>query len=62
VNPPLEVDLAQALDPDPLGGVDEVPDLDCVAGEERDRLEERPRPAYSPASGWISPDSSGRRG
>ena len=42
MDPPLEVDLAEALDADPLGGVDEVADLDRVAGEERDRLEERP--------------------
>ena len=41
VDPPLEVDLAEALDADPLGDVDEVPDLDRVAGEERDRLEQR---------------------
>ena len=41
MDPPLEVDLAEALDPDPLGGVDEVADLDRVAGEERDRLEQR---------------------
>ena len=38
MDPALEVDLAEALDPDPLRGVDEVPDLDRVAGEERDRL------------------------
>src|SRR5512135_1558777 len=42
MDPSLEVDLAEALDPDPLGDVDEVPDLDRVAGEERDLLEERP--------------------
>src|SRR3954451_11015042 len=42
VNPALEVDLAEALDADPLGGVDEVTDLDGVAREERDRLEQRP--------------------
>ena len=40
----LEVDLAEALDPDPLGDVDQVPDLDRVAGEERDLLEQRPPP------------------
>src|SRR5262245_2943483 len=45
---PLEVDLAEALDPDPLGGVDEVADLDRVAREERDRLEQRPTPRVLP--------------
>ena len=44
MDPPLEVDLAEALDADPLRGVDEVADLDRVAGEERDRLEQRPAP------------------
>jgi len=42
MDPPFEVDLAEALDPEPLGGVDQVPDLDRVAGEERDGLEQRP--------------------
>ena len=42
MDPPLEVDLAEPFEPDALGGVDQVPDLDRVAGEERDRLEERP--------------------
>ena len=37
---PLEVDLAEAVEPGALGDVDEVADLDRVAGEERDLLEE----------------------
>src|SRR6478672_762082 len=41
MDPPLEVDLTEALDAQPFGRVDEVADLDRVAGEERDRLEQR---------------------
>src|SRR5206468_673365 len=44
VDASLEVDLPEPLDPDPLRGVDQVADLDSVAGEERDALEERPTP------------------
>ena len=39
VHPPLQVDLAKAVQAEPLREVDEVADLDRVAGEERDRLE-----------------------
>ena len=60
MDPPLEVDLAEPVDAEPLGDVDEVADLDRVAGEERDLLEQRRRPAYSPESGWMKPDSSGK--
>ena len=49
----VEVDLAKAVEVEPLGEVDEVADLDGVAGEERDLLEVLRRPAYSPASGWM---------
>ena len=42
VDPPLEVDLAEPIEPGALGDVDEVPDLDRVAGEERDLLEDGP--------------------
>src|SRR5207244_2595220 len=41
MHPTLEIDLAQALDAQPLGGVDEMADLDRIAGEEGDRLEQR---------------------
>src|SRR5947207_6564851 len=41
VDPPLEVDLAQPLEAHSLRDVDEVADLDRVAGEERDALEQR---------------------
>ena len=35
----VEVDLAETVEAEPLGEVDEVADLDRVAGEERDLLE-----------------------
>ena len=61
VHPPLEVHLPEAAEARPLGRVDEVADLHRVPGEERDLLEERHGgPAYSPDSGWIRPDSSGK--
>ena len=41
MDPPLEVDLAEAVEAEPLRDVDEVADLDRVAGEERDLLEQR---------------------
>ena len=53
VDPALEVDLAEPVEPDPLRDVDQVPDLDGVAREERDRLEERAAPGVlaRPAAG-----------
>src|SRR5919198_1842948 len=42
--PPLEINLAEALDAQPLGRVDEVTHLDRIAGEERNRLEQAPPP------------------
>ena len=42
VDPPLQVHLAQPLEPAPIGDVDEVADLDGVAGEEGERLEQAP--------------------
>ena len=54
VDADVEVDLAEALEPDALGEVDEVADLDRVAGEERDRLEQRRAGRRTrPASGWM---------
>ena len=50
MDPPLEVDLPEAVEAGALGDVDEVPDLDRVAGEERDLLRTLRRPAYSPAA------------
>src|SRR5712671_107901 len=44
MDPPFEIDLAETLEAGSLGGVDEMPDLDCVPREERDRLEQRPPP------------------
>src|SRR4029079_10259441 len=40
VDPPLQVDLAQAIEAGPLDDVDQVPDLDRIAGEEGDLLEQ----------------------
>ena len=61
VDPPLEVDLAEAVEPGPLGDVDEVPDLDRVAGEERDLLEQRaPARVLARRAAGCSPDSSGK--
>src|SRR6266480_981543 len=40
MDPPLQVHLAEALEPGPLGDVDEMYDLDRVACEERHRLEQ----------------------
>ena len=40
MEPPLQVHLAQGLETGPLRDVDQVPDLDGVAGEERERLEQ----------------------
>ena len=42
VDPPLEVDLPDRRQPGVLEDVDEQADLDGVAGEERQRLEQRP--------------------
>ena len=39
MDPDVEVDLAKPVEAEPLGEVDEVADLDRVAGEERDLLE-----------------------
>jgi hypothetical protein len=61
VDSALQVDLPQALEADSIGDVDQVPDLDRVAGEERQGSSRLRRPAYSPASGWIRPDSSGKK-
>jgi hypothetical protein len=44
VDPALEIDLAQPFESDALRDIDEVADLDGVAGEERDRLEQRATP------------------
>ena len=60
VDPPLEVDLAEPLDPGPLRGVDQVPDLDRVAGEERDLLEQRPATRVLAGERLDHPDSSGK--
>ena len=44
VDPPLEVHLAEPVDARLLGGVDQVPDLHRVPGEERQLLEQRAAP------------------
>src|SRR4029078_3577913 len=55
VDAPLEVDLAETLDPDALRGIDQMPDLDRIAGEERDRLEQRPAPGVLAGEGVDHP-------
>ena len=57
--PTLQVDMAQALDPDPLRSIDEVPDLDRVPGEERNLLQERAPPRVL-AREWL--DEAGQLG
>ena len=61
VDPALEVDLAEPLDADPLGDIDEVADLDGVAGEERDRLEQRAAPGVFAGERLDEPRQLGER-
>ena len=51
MDPSLQVHLAQPLQADALGNVDEVPDLHGVPGEERNRLEQGAAARILPGQG-----------
>ena len=61
VRPPAEVDLGQAGGPVAGEGIEQQGDLDAVADGEGDASSSERRAAYSPARGWTSRASSGRK-
>ena len=59
VDPPIEVHLTEALEPGPFGDVDQVADLDGIAREERQLLEDRSSAGVLARERLDEPDSSG---
>src|SRR6476661_2693543 len=59
VDASFQVDLPETLDADPLSRIDEVADLDRIAREERDRLEQAPAAGVFPGERLDEPGQLG---